>query len=191
MSKPCKKCGGGMVRNGAGRWKCRPCEAQYQREHYAKNGDAARAKKAAWMARARRDPEKRPAMLEAQRRAWKAGGSQRRKAWMQGLRQEDPWRWKALVIHTSLRGKLGADDLQEMWDGQGGLCGLTGRPLDFETAQLDHIIPRSRGGGNDRSNLRWVCKEANEAKGALTDEEFFSLCRQVAEWIGRRILEAL
>jgi 5-methylcytosine-specific restriction endonuclease McrA len=191
MSKLCKKCGGEKVKHASGRWRCRPCEAAYQRDHYARNGDTLRARKANWMAKARHDPAKRPGILQSQRRAWQSSGRQKRRDWMKRLRTEEPWRWKALVIHTSLRGKLGADDLERMWQEQRGLCGLTGRPLDFETAQLDHVLPRSRGGSNGRSNLRWVCKEANDAKGNLTDEELLVLCRQVAEWIGRRILAAL
>lgn len=193
MSNSCKKCGGERtpVKKGDGvRYRCRPCEAEYQRENYAQNAEQIRKRKAKYMADARRDLSKRGGILASQRKAWSNGGSQKRKAWMARLRNEDPWRWKALTIHTSVRGKYGANDLQSIWERQGGLCGLIGRPLDFETAELDHIIPRSRGGSNDIGNLRWACEEANRAKGSMTDEEFLRLCNQVAEWIGRRILES-
>ena len=33
-------------------------------------------------------------------------------------------------------------------------------------AHVDHIIPRSRGGRNDVSNLRLLCESCNESKGA-------------------------
>lgn len=38
---------------------------------------------------------------------------------------------------------------------------------------IDHVVPRSRGGGYDRRNLRPACKQCNERKGSKTPEEFF------------------
>ena len=29
---------------------------------------------------------------------------------------------------------------------------------------IDHIVPRSKGGTNDKSNLRWVCFSCNQLK---------------------------
>lgn len=82
-------------------------------------------------------------------------------------------------------------DLRLLWISQDGKCGLTGRSLEFDDMQLDHKKPRCRGGDNSLENLRWVCSVANQAKHSQTDEEFVLLCSQVAEWIGRRIVEAL
>lgn len=31
---------------------------------------------------------------------------------------------------------------------------------------IDHIVPRSKGGGNNKENLRWVCFECNQIKGS-------------------------
>ncbi len=36
---------------------------------------------------------------------------------------------------------------------------------------IDHILPRSRGGGNEPSNLQAMCIECNHEKGNLTEEE--------------------
>ncbi len=30
---------------------------------------------------------------------------------------------------------------------------------------VDHIVPRSKGGKNDASNLQWLCRTCNSAKG--------------------------
>lgn len=79
-----------------------------------------------------------------------------------------------------------AHELAALWKSQRGLCALTGRKLD-RTAQLDHILPRARGGCDEIGNLRWVCNEANLAKRDLTDAEFAVLCSDVMSWIGRRI----
>jgi ATP adenylyltransferase len=59
------------------------------------------------------------------------------------------------------------------------LCGVTSdkRPLD-----VDHIIPRSRKGTNDPSNLQALCSKCNRSKGNRDDTDFRSAPEeQVAE----------
>lgn len=63
-------------------------------------------------------------------------------------------------------------ELRQLWESQGGRCALTGIPLLLEEAELDHSIPRSKGGGHTIGNLRWVHKMANRAKGEHSDAEF-------------------
>ena len=46
-------------------------------------------------------------------------------------------------------------------------CGETGVPL-----QIEHIVPRARGGTNRVSNLTLACEPCNLAKGTKTAEEF-------------------
>lgn len=69
--------------------------------------------------------------------------------------------------------------LRALWDAQGGRCGLTGIPLALEEAELDHIIPASKGGSHTIDNLRWVHRVTNRAKWDRTDEEFFAWLDQV------------
>jgi 5-methylcytosine-specific restriction endonuclease McrA len=86
--------------------------------------------------------------------------------------------------------KMGAanyTELARLWKKQRGLCALTGRRLSRENAELDHKIPKSRGGGDEIDNLQWVTVEANRAKRDLTDGEFAELCGDVMRWIGDRI----
>ena len=84
-----------------------------------------------------------------------------------------------------LRG-ISARQLACLWRQQRGLCALTGRRMGRD-AQIDHIIPRARGGTDELSNLQWLCAEANLAKRNLTDAEFHTLCTDVVRWLGERI----
>lgn len=79
-----------------------------------------------------------------------------------------------------------AKELASLWKARRGRCALTGRRLD-RTAQIDHVIPRARGGADEIANLRWVCPEVNYAKRDMTDAELLALCADCMAWIGRRI----
>jgi len=63
-------------------------------------------------------------------------------------------------------------------------CYLTGRSVDLDDPrayQLDHIIPTSKGGDNSLDNCGLTCAEANQAKGAMSNDEFLQLCKDVVK----------
>jgi len=57
--------------------------------------------------------------------------------------------------------------LLEKWGRKCAYCGKTDLPL-----QIEHIVPKSRGGSDRASNLTLACKKCNLAKGNKTAEEF-------------------
>lgn len=57
--------------------------------------------------------------------------------------------------------------LLEKWGRRCAYCGAEGVPLEIE-----HIVPKSRGGSNRVSNLTLACRACNQAKGNRTAEEF-------------------
>jgi len=69
--------------------------------------------------------------------------------------------------------------------GDNPVCYLTGEKIDLnkpETYNLDHIIPTSKGGTNDLSNLGICIKSANTAKGDLSLDELYKLCEKIIQY---------
>ena len=74
-------------------------------------------------------------------------------------------------------------DLKELMAKQNFKCALTGNDISFESdIDLDHIIPTSRNGNNELSNVRWVTRQANRLKNNLTDDELKALCLKIIQY---------
>jgi len=70
--------------------------------------------------------------------------------------------------------------LMTIFKRQCGRCIYTGENLVLgETASLDHVVPRSRGGSSEPENLQWVGKRINEMKGNLIHEEFLKIISDI------------
>ena len=71
--------------------------------------------------------------------------------------------------------------------GECSICGQTVRRL-----QVDHIHPRSQGGGDEPDNLRLLCPPCNMSKGGRTDAEWAqTLRRRVAQRQAENALDEL
>jgi len=55
------------------------------------------------------------------------------------------------------------------YKGRCALCGATSKERRIE---VDHIVPRSKGGSNDISNLQALCDECNRGKSNKDDTKF-------------------
>lgn len=53
-----------------------------------------------------------------------------------------------------------------VFEEQGGLCALCGRPYDFEFMEADHIVPWSKGGRTVKENCQMLCRDCNRHKSA-------------------------
>ena len=65
------------------------------------------------------------------------------------------------------------------------VCYLTGVKINLnnpEDFQLDHKIPKSRGGSNNVDNLGLCCSWVNRAKWNMTTEEFIAMCKLVVDF---------
>lgn len=73
-------------------------------------------------------------------------------------------------------------ELEELLKNQNFRCALTSDSINFDSdIELDHIFPKSIGGENIISNLRWVTKNANRMKHNMTDDELVEMCNKVIE----------
>lgn len=75
--------------------------------------------------------------------------------------------------------------LCRLYNLQRGVCALCGEKMTLDhdmtnTATLDHIIPRSRGGHNGRKNLQAACFRCNNKKGNEATEE--EKCERANYW---------
>jgi len=157
---------------------CRKCEATYQREYYAANVEKMRERKRLHMAKARQDPEKRKRMNAARRGNKRI--ARRQKIYLQRLKNEHFFIWRARNWSSRRSVKISALDLWHLWKSQRGLCALSKRKLD-NTAHLDHVIHCSNGGGHDLFNLRWLDPMVNVARGNMSDSDFVTLCHQIVD----------
>lgn len=64
------------------------------------------------------------------------------------------------------------------------LCKLTGRRLNRDNISLDHIVPLSKGGSNDPSNIRFVHMAANRFKMDISDNDLLELAKDIVKTIG-------
>lgn len=58
-----------------------------------------------------------------------------------------------------------------VWDRDEGTCQYTGQKLTLHNANIDHVIPRSRGGKTDWHNCVLTHKDVNSKKANKTPEE--------------------
>lgn len=66
-----------------------------------------------------------------------------------------------------------------IWERDGGVCQYTGRKLAPHEGNIDHIVPRSRGGGTSWENCVLSHRDVNSKKGArLPNEAGLRLLRQ-------------
>ena len=75
-------------------------------------------------------------------------------------------------------GRIGADVIVEVKAEYNGLCPYCNKPI--ATGHIDHIVPVSRGGTNERENLVYACAPCNLKKNSHSLLEFMLYRRQEA-----------
>ena len=62
-----------------------------------------------------------------------------------------------------------ASVIQDLHSRQGGACAICEGPLDLASFHVDHRIPFSLGGGNERGNLQLAHPRCNQSKGVSVE----------------------
>jgi len=89
------------------------------------------------------------------------------------------WKLAKAANHWCKMGKVKSFDLWCLAKKQKLICALTGDRLTAENVSLDHIIPQSKGGTNDITNLQLVTKRANIIKNDMSMNEVYLCCKKI------------
>lgn len=93
--------------------------------------------------------------------------------------------WLKEVSKRFLGSKKHWSELKDLIIKQGNRCALSGVPIRMGlNASVDHIIPKSLGGGSVMLNFRWVHTRVNQLRGNLSDAELLDLCSRVTTTLG-------
>ena len=63
----------------------------------------------------------------------------------------------------------------ELYEKQDGKCVGCHDDIPIEKMTYDHIVPRSRGGGDDGSNIQLLCDLCNNGKDSMSQDLFLEL----------------
>jgi 5-methylcytosine-specific restriction endonuclease McrA len=97
------------------------------------------------------------------------------------------WRVRMSALQDSInsrsivRGKITKRQLFDLLEKQQFMCAITGEQLTPGDCSADHIVPVSRGGNHDISNIQLVTKSANRIKGTMTQDELVALARKIIQ----------
>jgi hypothetical protein len=81
---------------------------------------------------------------------------------------------------------LKISDIVDFWNEQAGICAYSGREMTLTSGQLNTVsIERIDSTiGYTKGNTILVCQAINRMKSDFTFEDFYELCRDVADFMG-------
>ncbi len=65
-----------------------------------------------------------------------------------------------------------AQDKRLLFDYQQGKCVYCGNGFGYDELEIEHMVPKARGGQDNIRNYQLACIACNQAKGRMTDIEF-------------------
>ena len=158
---------------------CRDCRRVQHKAYYEKNRDK--------LAEYRQNTRER--RREVYRR-WAEEHRAERQEYNKRWREENPgygreWReanpgklrayWlKHGAARRGMEGEVSEELVTQMVVDQGGLCAYCEVSLEGNF-EVDHMLPVSRGGGHDWTNLAITCRPCNRSKSTKTVEEFMEI----------------
>ena len=187
LEKTCAKCGGTKPTtefpinknglHGVGSW-CKPCFSAYGRAKRLENLEHERARSLRWATKnkaivieriyeaRKKDPER----YREYSRKWRAQNPDKVRDYGKAKRRN------RREAKNATEDRLTAAEWREVMAEHNGRCNYCGSRDDI---QIDHVMPLSRGGLHNRSNVVPACGDCNNSKNASTVEEW--LARKVGD----------
>lgn len=120
---------------------------------------------------AAKDPERRRMLCRRSQRGWSEKQKQRKRDRDNAryAANPEPAKDKAKYYNALARGASEPESvlivkLSGVWERDGGLCGICGRPVRLDFAHLDHIVPTSKGGPHTADNCQAAHPGCNSRK---------------------------
>ena len=66
------------------------------------------------------------------------------------------------------------------YGGQMGYCSGCREHFEFRGLEVDHVVPRSKGGTDHRDNLQMLCSHCNRIKGDRPQEYLVARLKEMA-----------
>lgn len=137
----------------------------YDERHREKRAAAARARRAAnpeyYRQKSRENHEKNREKEREQSRLWSKNNPIKRRA-NQSKRR----------MRLSSENSYTEEDVREIFALQRERCAYCKKKLKWKGFHIDHVLPLSSGGGNDRGNIQIACETCNVRKHARDPIEF-------------------
>ncbi len=144
-------------RDGHNHW-CRSCASDYHKEWYGQNREE-------WKKRVRDAARSNPEPNRERAKKWRADNPERAR--------ESHRKSKAVRRDREKAAFKERVSWVQAWEKQKGCCGECGEPIDrslkfpdLMRGSHDHIVPISRGGLHEQSNVQWTHLYCNMLKGA-------------------------
>lgn len=141
----------------------------------------ARREREAGAARWAANPERYRALHNAAAKERRLKDPEKHRAFLRARYWADPERAREKGVEYAARrrgrkiaagGDFTAEDVRSMLVKQKGKCLICLARFGKKTPHVDHYVPLARGGTNDPSNLRLLCRKCNMAKHALDPIDF-------------------
>ncbi len=168
------------MKAGRGSSSCKPCKKAYHKEYYQNNKKRLSERASILHYEKMKDEEyrKKHNLLSAK---WREANREKAREAKKKWRIRHPERH---VLHQANRrakingcsGTHTAEEIQEILREQNFRCAYCQIPV--KEYHVDHVVPLSRGGGNDKQNLAIACPSCNMKKGRKTAEEFMGGCHR-------------
>lgn len=154
--------------------RCRRCEREYHAEWYRKNKAREMARVTEWAKNnkdkvreyGRTSRLRNLASRKAAGKKWRDENKKKMAELKLNWRKSNPQKDAEYNHKRRCRGgNASSSDIKEVFDRDGHTCLNCG---SRDRLSIDHIIPLSKGGLNDKDNLQCLCLTCNLSKGAKT-----------------------